>query len=229
MKEQIRAGRQIFIVYPLIKESETMDFKNLNEGYMNIIEEFKAPEYVTAVVHGQQKNENKAYDMELFASGRANILVSTSVIEVGVDVPNASVMMIESAERFGLSQLHQLRGRVGRGTDSSYCILMTGHKLTKESKQRIDLMCSTQDGFELAEADLRMRGPGDIEGTMQSGLPVDLKISNLAKDSQILEDARNVASRILEEDPLLEQPRNSVLLEGLSRLKREVKDYSQIS
>ena len=138
-------------------------------------------------------------------------------------------MMIESAERFGLSQLHQLRGRVGRGTDSSYCILMTGHKLTKESKQRIDLMCSTQDGFELAEADLRMRGPGDIEGTMQSGLPVDLKISNLAKDSQILEDARNVASRILEEDPLLEQPRNSVLLEGLSRLKREVKDYSQIS
>lgn len=229
MKEQIRAGRQIFIVYPLIKESETMDFKNLNDGYMNIIEEFKAPEYVTAVVHGQQKNENKAYDMELFASGRANILVSTSVIEVGVDVPNASVMMIESAERFGLSQLHQLRGRVGRGTDSSYCILMTGHKLTKESKQRIDLMCSTQDGFELAEADLRMRGPGDIEGTMQSGLPVDLKISNLAKDSQILEDARNVASRILEEDPLLEQPRNSILLEGLSRLKREVKDYSQIS
>jgi len=229
MKEQIRAGRQIFIVYPLIKESETMDFKNLNEGYMNIIEEFKAPEYVTAVVHGQQKNENKAYDMELFASGRANILVSTSVIEVGVDVPNASVMMIESAERFGLSQLHQLRGRVGRGTDNSYCILMTGHKLTKESKQRIDLMCSTQDGFELAEADLRMRGPGDIEGTMQSGLPVDLKISNLAKDSQILEDARNVASRILEEDPLLEQPRNAILLEGLSRLKREVKDYSQIS
>jgi len=229
MKEQIRAGRQIFIVYPLIKESETMDFKNLNDGYMNIIEEFKAPEYVTAVVHGQQKNENKAYDMELFASGRANILVSTSVIEVGVDVPNASVMMIESAERFGLSQLHQLRGRVGRGTDSSYCILMTGHKLTKESKQRIDLMCSTQDGFELAEADLRMRGPGDIEGTMQSGLPVDLKISNLAKDSQILEDARNVASRILEEDPLLEQPRNAILLEGLSRLKREVKDYSQIS
>ena len=229
MKEQIRAGRQIFIVYPLIKESETMDFKNLNEGYMNIIEEFKAPEYVTAVVHGQQKNENKAYDMELFASGRANILVSTSVIEVGVDVPNASVMMIESAERFGLSQLHQLRGRVGRGTDSSYCILMTGHKLTKESKQRIDLMCSTQDGFELAEADLRMRGPGDIEGTMQSGLPVDLKISNLAKDSQILEEARNVASRILEEDPLLEQPRNAILIEGLSRLKREVKDYSQIS
>ncbi len=229
MKEQIRSGRQIFIVYPLIKESETMDFKNLNDGYMSIIEEFKAPEYVTAVVHGQQKNENKAYDMELFASGKANILVSTSVIEVGVDIPNASVMMIESAERFGLSQLHQLRGRVGRGTDSSYCILMTGHKLTKESKQRIDLMCSTQDGFELAEADLRMRGPGDMEGTMQSGLPVDLKISNLAKDSQILEDARNVAERILEEDPLLEQSKNLILLEGLSRLKREVKDYSQIS
>lgn len=229
MKEQIKAGRQIFIVFPLIKESETMDYKNLQDGYMDIIEKFKAPEYVIAVVHGQQKNEDKAYDMELFASGKANILVSTSVIEVGVDVPNASVMMIESAERFGLSQLHQLRGRVGRGSDSSYCILMTGHKLTKESKQRIDLMCSTQDGFELAEADLRMRGPGDLEGTMQSGLPVDLKISNLAKDSQILEEARNVAQSLLEEDPLLEHPRNTLLREGLSRLKREVKDYSQIS
>ena len=229
MKEQIKAGRQIFIVFPLIKESETMDYKNLQDGYMDIIDKFKAPEYVIAVVHGQQKNEDKAYDMELFASGRANILVSTSVIEVGVDVPNASVMMIESAERFGLSQLHQLRGRVGRGSDSSYCILMTGHKLTKESKQRIDLMCSTQDGFELAEADLRMRGPGDLEGTMQSGLPVDLKISNLAKDSQILEEARNVAESLLEEDPLLEHPRNTLLREGLSRLKREVKDYSQIS
>lgn len=229
MKEEIKSGRQIFVVYPLIKESEKMDYKNLQEGYEQMILEFPAPEYVTAVVHGQQKNENKAYDMELFASGKANILVSTSVIEVGVDVPNASVMMIESAERFGLSQLHQLRGRVGRGSDNSYCILMTGHKLTKESKQRIDLMCSTQDGFELAEADMRMRGPGDIEGTQQSGLPVDLHISDLAKDSQILEDARNTAMALLEDDPLLEKPENYLLKTGLSRLRREVKDFSQIS
>lgn len=229
MKEEIKAGRQIFVVYPLIKESEKMDYKNLQEGYEQMIVEFPAPEYVTAVVHGQQKNENKAYDMELFASGKANILVSTSVIEVGVDVPNASVMMIESAERFGLSQLHQLRGRVGRGSENSYCILMTGHKLTKESKQRIDLMCSTQDGFELAEADMRMRGPGDIEGTQQSGLPVDLHISDLAKDSQILEDARNTAMALLEEDPLLEKAENYLLRAGLSRLRREVKDFSQIS
>lgn len=229
MKEQISAGRQIFIVYPLIKESEKMDYKNLQEGYMNIIEEFKAPEYVTAVVHGKQKNEDKAHDMNLFASGKANILVSTSVIEVGVDVPNASVMMIESAERFGLSQLHQLRGRVGRGSEESYCILMTGYKLSKESRKRIELMCSTSDGFELAEADLRMRGPGDMEGTQQSGLPVDLKIANLAKDSQILEDSRRFAQKILQEDPLLTDDKNRLITESLAKLKKEIKDYSQIS
>lgn len=229
MREKIKSGRQIFIVYPLIKESETMDYKNLQQGYMHIIEEFKAPEYVTAVVHGQQKNEDKAHDMNLFVTGNANILVSTSVIEVGVDVPNASVMMIESAERFGLSQLHQLRGRVGRGSDESWCILMTGHKLSKESRHRIELMCSTNDGFELAEADLRMRGPGDMEGTMQSGLPVDLRLSNLAKDSQILEEARRVAADILQEDPQLESHKNVQLKVSLSLLKREQRDYSQIS
>ncbi len=229
MREKIKSGRQIFIVYPLIKESETMDYKNLQQGYMHIIEEFKAPEYVTAVVHGQQKNEDKAHDMNLFVTGNANILVSTSVIEVGVDVPNASVMMIESAERFGLSQLHQLRGRVGRGSDESWCILMTGHKLSKESRHRIELMCSTNDGFELAEADLRMRGPGDMEGTMQSGLPVDLRLSSLAKDSQILEEARRVAADILQEDPQLETPKNVQLRVSLSLLKREQRDYSQIS
>lgn len=229
MKEEIAKGRQIFIVYPLINESETLDYKNLQEGYENIIREFPAPGYVTAVVHGQQKNEDKAYDMELFASGRANILVSTSVIEVGVDVPNASVMMIESAERFGLSQLHQLRGRVGRGSDSSYCILMTGHKLTKESKQRIDLMCSTQDGFELAEADMRMRGPGDLEGTQQSGLPIELKLADLAKDSQILEEARRCALSILEQDPLIEKPENIVLRDQLLRLRGPKEDFSRIS
>jgi ATP-dependent DNA helicase RecG len=229
MKEKIKSGRQIFIVYPLIKESETMDYKNLQQGYMHIIEEFKAPEYVTAVVHGQQKNEDKAHDMNLFVTGNANILVSTSVIEVGVDVPNASVMMIESAERFGLSQLHQLRGRVGRGSDESWCILMTGHKLSKESRHRIELMCSTNDGFELAEADLRMRGPGDMEGTMQSGLPVDLRLSNLAKDSQILEEARRFATEILQEDPHLDSQKNIQLKVSLSLLKREQRDYSQIS
>ncbi len=232
MKEQIKAGRQIFVVYPLIKESEKMDYKNLQEGYETIIEEFPAPEYITAVVHGKQKNEDKQHDMELFASGRAHILVATSVIEVGVNVPNASVMIIESAERFGLSQLHQLRGRVGRGSEKSYCILMTGYKLSKESRQRIELMCQTSDGFELAEADLRMRGPGDLEGTVQSGLAIDLHISNLAKDSQILEDSRQLALSVLEADPLLEHPANALLRTQLATLKKAGKaptDYSQIS
>ena len=232
MKEQIKAGRQIFVVYPLIKESEKMDYKNLQEGYEAIIQEFPAPEYITAVVHGKQKNEDKQHDMDLFASGRAHILVATSVIEVGVNVPNASVMIIESAERFGLSQLHQLRGRVGRGSEKSYCILMTGYKLSKESRQRIELMCQTSDGFELAEADLRMRGPGDLEGTSQSGLAMDLHISNLAKDSQILEDARQLALSVLEADPLLEHPSNALLRTQLATLKKDGKaptDYSQIS
>lgn len=232
MKEQIKAGRQIFVVYPLIKESEKMDYKNLQEGYETIIQEFPAPQYVTAVVHGKQKNEDKQHDMNLFASGRAHILVATSVIEVGVNVPNASVMIIESAERFGLSQLHQLRGRVGRGSEKSYCILMTGYKLSKESRQRIELMCQTSDGFELAEADLRMRGPGDLEGTIQSGLSMDLHISNLAKDSQILEDSRQLALTVLESDPMLEQPANALLRTQLATLKKAGKaptDYSQIS
>jgi len=229
MKKQIKAGKQIFVVYPLIKESEKLDYKNLQEGYEQIIQYFQAPEYVTAVVHGQQKNDDKAYDMTLFSDGKANILVSTSVIEVGVDVPNATVMLIESAERFGLSQLHQLRGRVGRGSDESYCILMTGYKLSKESRKRIELLCTTQDGFELAEADLRMRGPGDIEGTQQSGLAIDLHLSDLSKDSQILEEARRVATAILAEDPFLEDKENKILGEVLESLRKEIKDYSKIS
>lgn len=229
MKKQIKAGKQIFVVYPLIKESEKLDYKNLQEGYEQIIQYFPAPEYVTAVVHGQQKNDDKAYDMTLFSDGKANILVSTSVIEVGVDVPNATVMLIESAERFGLSQLHQLRGRVGRGSDESYCILMTGYKLSKESRKRIELLCTTQDGFELAEADLRMRGPGDIEGTQQSGLAIDLHLSDLSKDSQILEEARRVATAILAEDPFLEDKDNKILGEVLESLRKEIKDYSKIS
>lgn len=236
LKKEIKQGRQVFIVYPLIKESESMDYKNLEEGYQNITSVFKAPEYITAVVHGKQKVEDKAYDMNLFAEGKAHILVATSVIEVGVDVPNASVMVIESAERFGLSQLHQLRGRVGRGAEKSYCILVTGYSLSKESRQRIDLMCSTTDGFELAEADLRMRGPGDIEGTRQSGLAIDLKVSNLAQDSQILILARNTAEEILERDPLLQSDINQLLLSQLDKIKRSGEidneiyiDYSKIS
>ena len=229
MKQQIKVGRQIFIVYPLIKESEKMDYKNLEEGYMAITEAFPAPEYVTAVVHGRQKAEDKAFDMELFAKGRANILVATSVIEVGVDVPNASVMVIESAERFGLSQLHQLRGRVGRGAEKSYCILMTGYKLSAESRKRIDLMCQTNDGFELAEADLRMRGPGDFEGTRQSGLAIELHIADLAKDSPVLTTARSLGEEILAADPLLQDPRNELLQRHLRDVRFEMKDYSMIS
>ncbi len=232
IKSEIRKGRQAFIVYPLIKESETLDYQNLEEGYNTVVNYFKAPEFVTAVVHGQQKNEDKAFDMKLFAEGKADILVATSVIEVGVDVPNASVMVIESAERFGLSQLHQLRGRVGRGAGKSYCILMTGYKLSEDSRKRIELMCSTSDGFELAEADLRMRGPGDMEGTRQSGLAFDLKIADLGKDSPVLSQARSAAARVLEDDPLLENPSNALLRNGLNRLRQEngdIIDYSTVS
>ena len=231
MRQQIALGRQIFVVYPLIKESEKMDYKNLEEGYLHITEAFPAPEYVTAVVHGKQKAENKAFDMDLFARGKANILVATSVIEVGVDVPNASVMVIESAERFGLSQLHQLRGRVGRGAEKSYCILMTGYKLSTESRQRIDLMCATNDGFELAEADLKMRGPGDFEGTRQSGLAFDLHIADLSKDSPSLVEARELGEKILAADPQLGHVENRLLSEQLRilRLDNSYKDYSNIS
>jgi ATP-dependent DNA helicase RecG len=229
MKSEIKSGRQIFVVYPLIKESEKMDYKNLEEGYEAIVKAFPPPEYCTAVVHGQQRPENKAFDMELFVSGKANILVSTSVIEVGVDVPNASVMVIESAERFGLSQLHQLRGRVGRAAEKSYCVLMTGYKLSNESLQRIEMMCRTTDGFELAEADLRMRGPGDFEGTRQSGLALNLRIANLGRDSAVLEDARREASDILEKDPLLSSRENAFLTKVLRDLRIEIKDYSNIS
>ena len=229
MRKQIEIGRQIFIVYPLIKESEKMDYKNLEEGYLTITEEFPAPKYVTAVVHGQQKAGNKAFDMDLFVKGRAHILVATSVIEVGVDVPNASVMVIESAERFGLSQLHQLRGRVGRGAEKSFCILMTGYKLSAESRKRIELMCATSDGFELAEADMRMRGPGDFEGTRQSGLAIDLHIADLGRDGALLEEVRNLAQAVLEDDPSLEKPQNTLLKKALAEQKMEIKDYSNIS
>lgn len=232
MRAQIDEGRQVFVVYPLIKESEKMDYENLEAGYMRIIEEFKAPQYITAVVHGKMKPEDKAIDMNLFASGKAHILVATSVIEVGVDVPNASVMVIESAERFGLSQLHQLRGRVGRGAARSYCILMSGYKLSKESRKRLELMCKTTDGFILAEEDMKMRGPGDLEGTSQSGLAIDLHIASLYRDGRFLDMARRTALEILDKDPLLEKPENKLLeiqLRILRKQGKDIKDYSAIS
>lgn len=229
MKDQIALGRQIFVVYPLINETEKLDYQSLEAGAEDIMTKFPLPEYKTAVVHGKQLNDVKQFNMDAFAAGRANILVATSVIEVGVDVPNASVMVIESAERFGLSQLHQLRGRVGRGSEKSYCVLMTGHKMSKESKHRIDLMCATENGFELAEEDMKMRGPGDLEGTQQSGLPISLNIASLAKDGIILNTARSCAEAILKADPTLHEDRNQILRKELRKDKYQIKDYSKIS
>jgi ATP-dependent DNA helicase RecG len=228
MREQIKAGRQIYVVYPLIKESEKMDYQNLEDGYENITRAFPPPEYVTAIVHGQMTAENKAADMQLFVKGKAHIMVATSVIEVGVNVPNATVMVIESAERFGLSQLHQLRGRVGRGAEQSYCILMTDYKLSTESRKRMNLMTSTNNGFEIAEADLQLRGPGDMEGTQQSGMPISLKISDLARDGQLLEHVRNIAFAILNQDPELSSEKNTLLCSRLNQIKSTA-DYSEIS
>ena len=228
MKEQIRQGRQVFVVYPLINETEKLDYQSLEAGAEDIMNKFPFPEYKTAVVHGKQLNDVKKFNMDAFAAGRADILVATSVIEVGVDVPNASVMVIESAERFGLSQLHQLRGRVGRGSEKSYCVLMTGHKLSKESKHRIELMCATENG-ELAEEDMKMRGPGDLEGTQQSGLPISLNIASLAKDGLILNAARECADAVLREDPTLSLLKNQPLKDELRKDKYQIKDYSKIS
>ena len=229
MRDQIALGRQVFVVYPLINETEKLDYQSLEAGAEDIFKHFPETEYKTAVVHGKQTNEVKKFNMDAFAAGRANILVATSVIEVGVDVPNASVMVIESAERFGLSQLHQLRGRVGRGSEKSFCVLMTGHKLSKESKHRIELMCATENGFELAEEDMKMRGPGDLEGTQQSGLPISLNIASLAKDGLILNAARAVAESVLESDPTLHEDRNQLLRKELRKDKYIIKDYSKIS
>jgi len=229
MREQIALGRQIFVVYPLINETEKLDYQSLEAGAEDIMNKFPYPDYTTAVVHGKQLNDVKKFNMDAFAAGRADILVATSVIEVGVDVPNASVMVIESAERFGLSQLHQLRGRVGRGSEKSYCVLMTGHKLSKESRHRIELMCATENGFELAEEDMKMRGPGDLEGTQQSGLPISLNIASLAKDGIILNTARECADAVLREDPTLTSDRNQLLRKELRKEKYQIKDYSKIS
>ena len=229
MKDQIALGRQVFVVYPLINETEKLDYQSLEAGAEDIMTKFPFPEYKTAVVHGKQLNDVKQFNMDAFVAGRANILVATSVIEVGVDVPNASVMVIESAERFGLSQLHQLRGRVGRGSEKSYCVLMTGYKMSKESKRRIELMCATENGFELADEDMKMRGPGDLEGTQQSGLPISLNIASLAKDGLILNAARDCADSVLKADPTLHSDHNQLLRKELRKDKYQIKDYSKIS
>jgi len=229
MKKEIEAGRQVYIVYPLIQESEKLDYKDLEDGYESIARAFPPPKYTVAVVHGKMKPDEKDKAMQLFIKGQANIMVSTTVIEVGVDVPNASVMVIESAERFGLSQLHQLRGRVGRGAEQSWCILMTSYKLSNEAKKRIETMVQTTNGFDIAEVDLKLRGPGDIEGTQQSGVAFNLKVANLAKDGHILQLARNKANEILANDQLLDNKDNTVLKKQLSQRKRHKLNWGIIS
>lgn len=229
IRKQIAAGRQAFIVYPMIFENEKLDISNVEQGYEEIMKEFPLPQYKVAMVHGQQNSETKAFNMDAFAAGRADILVATTVIEVGVDVPNASVMVIESAERFGLSQLHQLRGRVGRGAEKSYCIMVGGQKISSDARDRLQLMVDTEDGFRIAEEDMRMRGPGDLEGTQQSGLPIELSIASLARDGILLSEARSYASKVLENDPGLNDKRNSLLVRELRKNKYNIKDYSAIS
>ncbi len=230
MKQEIKKGRQVYVVYPLIKESESMDYKDLTDGYESISRDFPLPEYVTTICHGKMKPADKEESMRQFKEGQAHIMVATSVIEVGVDVPNATVMVIESAERFGLSQLHQLRGRVGRGGEQSYCILMSGVKLSKESRARLDAMCETNDGFRLAELDLKLRGAGDVNGTMQSGMAFDLKIANPTADAQILTVSREAAIAILADDPTLARPENRGLEALRRRYSKEDKiDFSRIS
>lgn len=227
MREQIEAGRQIYIVYPLIKESEKIDLKNLEDGCLSIRQEF--PECNVVKVHGKMKAAEKDAQMQLFASGEAQIMVATTVIEVGVNVPNASVMIIENAERFGLSQLHQLRGRVGRGAEQSYCIFVTSYKLSDETRKRLEIMVNSNDGFEIAEADLKLRGPGDLEGTQQSGIAFDLKIANLARDGQLLQYVRDVAQEIVDRDPTSELPENEILWKNLKALRKTHVSWAAIS
>ncbi len=227
IRKQIQEGRQAYIVYPLIQESEKMDIKNLEEGYLHICEEF--PEYKVSKVHGKMKPAEKDAEMQRFLANETQIMVATTVIEVGVNVPNASVMVIENAERFGLSQLHQLRGRVGRGADQSYCILVTGYKLSEDTRKRIQIMVDTNDGFEIAEADLKLRGPGDLEGTQQSGVAFDLKIADIAKDGQLLQYVREIAERMLEEDPQGIKPEYAVVWQQLKEMRKKNVNWSVIS
>jgi len=227
IRKQIAEGRQIYIVYPLIKESEKMDIKNLEEGYGHICAEF--PDCQVSKVHGQMKPAEKDAEMQRFVNGETQIMVATTVIEVGVNVPNASVMVIENAERFGLSQLHQLRGRVGRGADQSYCILVTSYKLSEETRKRLEIMVQTNDGFEIAEADLKLRGPGDLEGTQQSGVAFDLKIADIARDGQLLQHVREVASGIIDRDPTGALPENGILWHQLQALRKTNVNWAAIS
>jgi ATP-dependent DNA helicase RecG len=226
LKKQIEAGRQVYIVYPLIDESEKLDLKHLMDGYESVSRAF--PDVAISIVHGQMKSEAKEFEMARFVKGETKIMVATTVIEVGVDVPNASVMVIESAERFGLSQLHQLRGRVGRGAEQSYCILVSSFKLSAESKVRIETMVRTNNGFEIAETDLQLRGPGDLMGTQQSGA-LDLLIADLSKDGAILQQARAAAIDLLNKDPDLKSPSNTVIRQQIDSMRKTVVNWSRIS
>ena len=227
IKEQIALGKQIYVVYPLIKESEKLDYQNLQQGYDDLVQEFKPPNYQISILHGKLTHDQKEFEMRRFIEHQTQIMVATTVIEVGVNIANASVMIIESAERFGLSQLHQLRGRVGRGADQSYCVLMTGYKLGQDSRLRMETMVRTNDGFEISEVDLKLRGPGDIEGTQQSGV-LDLKLANLAQDGQILQLARQAAQSILDEDVNFELEKNKVLENELVLLQKNKPNWSKI-
>ena len=228
MKDEIKKGRQVYIVYPLIQESEVMDYKDLMDGYESISREFPTPKYQISIVHGQMKPADKEYEMQRFVKGETQIMVATTVIEVGVNVPNASVMIIESSERFGLSQLHQLRGRVGRGADQSYCILLSSFKLSAEAKTRLKTMVETSDGFKIAEVDLKLRGPGNLMGTQQSGI-LNLKIADVVKDTKILVDARNTAISLLQEDSNLSKPQNALINKAYLELSKTSKIWSNIS
>jgi len=228
MREQIKQGRQIYVVYPLISESEKVDLKNLMDGYANMLHDFPMPEYQVSVLHGKMKADDKDFEMQRFVLGKTDIMVSTTVIEVGVDVPNASVMIIENAERFGLSQLHQLRGRVGRGADQSYCLLMSGYKLSAEGRKRLEIMVETSDGFKIAEADLKLRGPGDLQGTQQSGV-LDLKIASLVHDTELIAQTRNIAEEILSVDPQLISSENVRLKWQLELIKKGKQNWGRIS
>jgi len=228
MKQEITLGRQIYVVYPLIDESETMDYKDLTDGYESIVREFPQPQYQVGVLNGKMRSQDKEYEMQRFKEGKTQIMVSTTVIEVGVDVPNASMMVIESAERFGLSQLHQLRGRVGRGAEQSFCVLMTGYALGQEARTRMETMVRTNDGFEIAEVDMKLRGPGDIQGTQQSGQPI-FKISNLSKDGQILQAARSAAIDLLTDDPKLEKRENALTKHHLVQEMKDRPNWARVS
>jgi len=229
VKKQIELGRQIYVVFPMISESEKMDYKYLEDGVEGFSRAFPPPKYQISVVHGRMKPADKEFSMKMFVDKITQIMIATTVIEVGVDVPNASVMIIESAERFGLSQLHQLRGRVGRGSEQSYCILMTGDKLSEDAYERIMTMVNTNDGFEIAEADLRLRGPGDLEGKQQSGFSFKLKMADLSQDGQLLQYVKNIAESILDEDPELISENNNLMLAEVKKLNSGRVDLGQIS